>query len=83
VTQGGNNHVYALDVKTWYDEMPRSQKAMALSIAQPKEWSEKSTKRIDQYYASSHCVICTRLAHQGNGKRSQYANENETDSGIP
>jgi hypothetical protein len=56
---------------------------MALSLAQPKEWTEKSTKRIDQYYASSHCVICTRLAHQGNEKRRHYANENETDSGIP
>ncbi|KAI8089385.1 putative DNA polymerase zeta catalytic subunit [Halteromyces radiatus] len=57
-------NLVGVDVKAWYDEMPRSRKAMALSMAQPREWNEKSNNRIDQYYASSHCIVCSRLAHQ-------------------
>jgi succinate dehydrogenase/fumarate reductase-like Fe-S protein len=62
---------YLLDVKAWYDEMPRSQKAMALSLAQPSELHEKTTNRIDQYYSSSHCIVCSKLAHQGNQKNKK------------
>ncbi|ORX46984.1 DNA/RNA polymerase [Hesseltinella vesiculosa] len=52
------------DIRSWYEEMPRSQKAMALSIAQTTNIQEGAVNRIDRYYASSYCLVCRKLAGQ-------------------
>ncbi|CAO3628897.1 unnamed protein product [Cunninghamella echinulata] len=49
-----------VDVKLWYDEMPRSHKAMIVSLDQPYI-GEKYVNRIDKYYSSSYCIVCKRL----------------------
>ncbi|KAI8060050.1 hypothetical protein BC940DRAFT_371596 [Gongronella butleri] len=50
------------DIRSWYEEMPRSQKALALSLAQTRDVQGHTVNRIDQYYASSHCLVCRQLA---------------------
>lgn len=41
--------------------MPRSQKADALALAQVNQPQNQKATRIDQYYTSSHCVICRKV----------------------
>ncbi|KAI9021443.1 hypothetical protein CLU79DRAFT_753335 [Phycomyces nitens] len=53
-----------VDIKSWYDDMPRSQKAMALSLSQHFGNETRRVRRIDQYYTSSHCIICRNITHQ-------------------
>ncbi|KAI8378836.1 putative DNA polymerase zeta catalytic subunit [Choanephora cucurbitarum] len=50
-----------MDVLSWYESMPRSQKAAMLRSAQPPL---KSLTRIDQYYSSSYCLICQQKTDQ-------------------
>lgn len=45
--------------------MPRAQKANALALAQANQQPSKKITRIDQYYASSHCIMCRRVTEQG------------------
>jgi hypothetical protein len=45
--------------------MPRAQKADALAVAQINQQQTKKVTRIDQYYASSHCIMCRRVTEQG------------------
>ncbi|KAI8148312.1 hypothetical protein BJV82DRAFT_591635 [Fennellomyces sp. T-0311] len=51
-------NLIGVDIKQWYDEMPRSRKAVTLQPVQ------QSKSRIDQYYASSHCIVCRQLTDQ-------------------
>ncbi|CAO3634390.1 unnamed protein product [Cunninghamella blakesleeana] len=52
-----------VDIKSWYDEMPRSHKAMIFSSDQPYI-NEKHVNRIDRYYSSSYCIICKKLENK-------------------
>lgn len=45
--------------------MPRSQKAEALGLATIDQPQNQKITRIDQYYASSHCIVCRQIADQG------------------
>lgn len=46
--------------------MPRSQKVEAMDLALSTEHQAKNLTRIDQYYSSSHCIVCRQIADQGN-----------------
>lgn len=50
-----------LDILSWYESMPRSQKVAAMNLAQNTGHQAKNLTRIDQYYASSHCILCRKL----------------------
>ncbi|KAL0083348.1 hypothetical protein F4703DRAFT_1861654 [Phycomyces blakesleeanus] len=57
-------NLIGVDIKGWYDEMPRSQKAMALSFSHYFGNEARKINRIDQYYTSSHCIICRDITSQ-------------------
>ncbi|KAI9322888.1 hypothetical protein BX666DRAFT_1899270 [Dichotomocladium elegans] len=55
-------NLVGVDINAWYDEMPKQQKASALASARyPTREISPAARRIDQYYASSHCVVCRCL----------------------
>jgi hypothetical protein len=55
-----------LDIMSWYDNMPRTQKSAFLRLGNyNNEPNKKKIKRIDQYYSRSHCVVCSKLTDQG------------------
>lgn len=54
----------AIDIESWYDSMPRSVKAEALAIGQSNQHQSTKMTRIDQYYASSHCIVCRKVTNQ-------------------
>lgn len=54
-----------IDIESWYDSMPRSVKAEAIAMAQSSQHQSKKITRIDQYYASSRCIVCREVADQG------------------
>lgn len=58
-----------IDIESWYETMPRSQKAEAMALAM-KDQPEQKMSRIDQYYASSHCIVCRSITTNG-GKRQE------------
>lgn len=45
--------------------MPRSQKAEALALARTDQPQNRKITRIDQYYASSHCIVCRQITEHG------------------
>lgn len=60
-----------LDIESWYDSMPRSQKVEALALATADEdQTGKKISRIDQYYASSHCIVCRQITDGGKQRHS-------------
>lgn len=54
-----------IDILSWYESMPRSQKIAAMNLALSTEHQAKNLTRIDQYYSSSHCIVCRKIADQG------------------
>jgi len=54
-----------IDILSWYDSMPRSQKIAAMNLALSTEHQARNPTRIDQYYLSSHCIVCRKIADQG------------------
>ncbi|CEP18773.1 hypothetical protein [Parasitella parasitica] len=57
-------NLMGVDILSMYESMPRSQKAAAMNSALNTTNQAKSLTRIDQYYASSHCIVCRKLADQ-------------------
>ncbi|KAG2233310.1 hypothetical protein INT48_007746 [Thamnidium elegans] len=49
-------NLMGVDIESWYDAMPRSQKAEALALARTDQPQNLKFSRIDQYYASSHFI---------------------------
>jgi DNA polymerase zeta len=64
-----------VEVRTWYNEMPRVKGRKQIAIAMATATSTVSTTAskkkpdhratIDQYYLSRRCIICDQLANQG------------------
>lgn len=54
-------NLMGVDILSWYESMPRSQKVAAMNLAQNTGHQAKNLTRIDQYYASSHCILCRKL----------------------
>ncbi|KAI7872574.1 hypothetical protein BDF14DRAFT_1716926 [Spinellus fusiger] len=50
-------NLMGVDIKTWYDEMPRSQKAKAILSHHYRKSIKRST-HIDEYYKSNSCIVC-------------------------
>ncbi|KAG1119475.1 hypothetical protein G6F42_012967 [Rhizopus arrhizus] len=57
-------NLMGVDILSWYDSMPRSQKVEAMDLALSTEHQAKNLTRIDQYYSSSHCIVCRQIADQ-------------------
>ncbi|GAA5804066.1 hypothetical protein HPULCUR_009552 [Helicostylum pulchrum] len=58
-------NLMGVDIESWYDAMPRSQKAEALALARTDQFQNRKITRIDQYYASSHCIVCRQITEHG------------------
>ncbi|KAI9260852.1 hypothetical protein EDC94DRAFT_519975 [Helicostylum pulchrum] len=58
-------NLMGVDIESWYDAMPRSQKAEALALARTDQFQNRKITRIDQYYASSHCIVCRQITENG------------------
>lgn len=57
--------IWWIDIAAWYDEMPKQQKVSAIASSHYAQHEAQTARRIDQYYASSHCVVCRRLTKNG------------------
>ncbi|KAI9468117.1 MAG: hypothetical protein EXX96DRAFT_493093 [Benjaminiella poitrasii] len=60
-------NLMGVDILSWYESMPRTRKIEAITFAQLTTGGHQFTKnlsRIDQYYASSHCIVCSKLTSQ-------------------
>ncbi|RCH87381.1 DNA polymerase zeta, partial [Rhizopus stolonifer] len=57
-------NLMGVDILSWYESMPRSVKVAALNLARTTENKSRGITRIDQYYASSHCIVCRQKADQ-------------------
>ncbi|KAI8639136.1 hypothetical protein BD408DRAFT_392872, partial [Parasitella parasitica] len=58
-------NLMGVDILSMYEAMPRSLKVAAMKSALNTAHQAKSLTRIDQYYSSSYCVVCRKLADQG------------------
>ncbi|OAD06266.1 hypothetical protein MUCCIDRAFT_9808, partial [Mucor lusitanicus CBS 277.49] len=58
-------NLMGVDILSWYESMPRSQKIAAMNLALSTEHQARNPTRIDQYYSSSHCIVCRKIADQG------------------
>uniref|UniRef100_A0A8D3CLW0 DNA polymerase zeta catalytic subunit n=1 Tax=Scophthalmus maximus TaxID=52904 RepID=A0A8D3CLW0_SCOMX len=52
-----------VDVLSWYQELPRIQKASCSAAAGGEEWVRKGT--ISQYFTTLHCPVCDELTQLG------------------
>ncbi|KAI8975441.1 hypothetical protein BDF20DRAFT_914372 [Mycotypha africana] len=63
-------NLVGVDILSWYEAMPRHVKVDAMNLAAQQQFNATSSQkknalsRIDQYYASSHCIICRKLSDQ-------------------
>ncbi|KAG1048906.1 hypothetical protein G6F43_008737 [Rhizopus delemar] len=58
-------NIIGVDIMSWYDNMPRTQKSAFLRLGNcTNEPNKKNIKCIDQYYSRSHCVVCSKLTDQ-------------------
>ncbi|KAL9544595.1 hypothetical protein MBANPS3_007546 [Mucor bainieri] len=57
-------NLMGVDILSWYESMPRSQKIAAMNLALSTEHQARNLTRIDQYYSSSHCIVCRKIADQ-------------------
>ncbi|KAK3824379.1 MAG: putative DNA polymerase zeta catalytic subunit [Linnemannia elongata] len=64
------------DVKSWYDEMPRVQRAIPMTALGVGFVSVGS--RIDRYYQSQSCIVCGKLSV---GKKTDVCTECSSDYG--
>lgn len=60
-----NIQALLVDILSWYESMPRSQKIAAINLALSTEHQARNPTRIDQYYSSSHCIVCRKITDQG------------------
>jgi DNA polymerase zeta len=51
------------DIEKWYNELPKSSRAIQFSASQDK--SPISKKTIDYYYKSSRCIVCDTASGDG------------------
>ncbi|ORY95935.1 hypothetical protein BCR43DRAFT_531657 [Syncephalastrum racemosum] len=51
-------NLVGVDIEAWYNDMPRNLKAVVA-------YEAAQMSRIDQYYTSSHCLVCRKLCRTG------------------
>lgn len=59
--------------------MPRSQKAEALALARTDQFQNRKITRIDQYYASSHCIVCRQITEHGKSNTCKFYKPTDTN----
>ncbi|KAI7899268.1 uncharacterized protein BX663DRAFT_522025 [Cokeromyces recurvatus] len=58
-------NLMGVNILSWYESMPQTKKAEAMALAQIMGGQQRrNLNRIDQYYASLHCIVCSKLTDQ-------------------
>jgi DNA polymerase zeta len=53
------------DIAKWYNELPKTSRAIQFSTSQDKDKSPVSKRTIDYYYKSNRCNVCDKMSNDG------------------